>query len=97
MSGFFSCGPLGSYSSWIRHLAVTWAWPDLWGCTGAMLGVSDVVASTGVTSGTAGVCGFELQVLQVQRAEAAAVVQTWWAQAVVQKCEVWQESAVWLL
>ena len=34
------------------------AWPDLWGCTGAMLGVTDVGTGTGATSGTAGVCGF---------------------------------------
>ena len=32
------------------------AQPNLWGCTGAMLGVADV--GTGVTSGTDGVCGF---------------------------------------
>ena len=32
------------------------AWPDLWGCTGAMLCVADV--GTGVTLGTAGFCGF---------------------------------------
>ena len=34
------------------------AWPDLWGCMGATLGVADVGAGTGVTSGTSGVCGF---------------------------------------
>ena len=34
------------------------AWPDLWGCTGAMLGVAGVGAGTGATSGTAGACGF---------------------------------------
>ena len=28
------------------------------GCTGAMLGVADIGAGTGVTFGTAGVCGF---------------------------------------
>ena len=39
----------------------------------------------------------ELQVLQVQQAEVAAVVQAWQVQVVVQKCEVWQEPAVWLL
>ena len=54
----FSCGPEGSYSSWIRCLGVVWAWPDLQGCTGAMLGVADVGTGTGATSGTAGVCGF---------------------------------------
>ena len=48
----------GSYSSWIRHLGAVWAWPDLWGCTGAMLGVADIGAGTGGTSRTAGVCGF---------------------------------------
>ena len=32
------------------------AWPNVRGCTGAMLGVADV--GTGVTLGTAGVCGF---------------------------------------
>ena len=39
------------------------AWPDLWDCTGAMLGVADVGACTGVTSGTAGVCGFGVAVI----------------------------------
>ena len=34
------------------------AQPDLQGCTGAMLGVADIGAGTGVTSGTEGVCGF---------------------------------------
>ena len=34
------------------------AWPNQWGCTGAMLGVVDIGAGTGVTSRTAGVCGF---------------------------------------
>ena len=38
------------------------AWPDLWGCTGAMLDGADVGAGTGATLGTAGVCGLELQV-----------------------------------
>ena len=33
-----------------------WAWPDLQGCTGAMLDVANVGA--GATSGTAGVCHF---------------------------------------
>ena len=37
---------------------MVWAWPDLWGYTGAMLGVADIGAGTGVTLGTAGVCGF---------------------------------------
>ena len=32
--------------------------PNLWGCTGVMLGVADVGAGTGATSGTAIVCGF---------------------------------------
>ena len=32
--------------------------PNLWGCTGAMLGVADIGAGTKVTSGAAGVCGF---------------------------------------
>ena len=45
-------------SSWIRHLGAVWAQPDLWGCTGAMLGVTDIGAGMGATSGTAGVCGF---------------------------------------
>ena len=35
-----------------------WAMPNLWGCTGAALGVADIGAGTGVISGTAGVCGF---------------------------------------
>ena len=39
----------------------------------------------------------ESQALQVQQAEAVAVVQAWQVQAVVQKCEVWQEPVVWLL
>ena len=33
------------------------AWPDLWGCTGATLGDAAVGTGTGVTLGTAGVCG----------------------------------------
>ena len=37
---------------------MVWAWPDLWGCTGATLGVADVGTGTGTTVGTAGVCGF---------------------------------------
>ena len=55
-SGFSSHGLEGSYSSWIRQLGVVQAWPNLWGCTGATLGVADVGTGTGVTSGTAGVC-----------------------------------------
>ena len=39
----------------------------------------------------------ESQALWVQWAEAVAIVQAWWLQVVVQKCEVWQEPAVWLL
>ena len=39
-------------------MGATQAWPNLWGCTGAMLGVADVGAGTGMTLGTAGVCGF---------------------------------------
>ena len=35
-----------------------WAQPDLWGYTGAMLGVADIGTGTGVTSQTVGVCGF---------------------------------------
>ena len=35
-----------------------WAWPNLQGCTGAMLAVADIGAGTGATLGTAGVCGF---------------------------------------
>ena len=54
----FSCGLGGSYSSWIRCLGVVLAWPNLWGCTGDMLGVTDTGTGTGVTSETAGVCGF---------------------------------------
>ena len=34
------------------------AWPNLWGCTGAMLGVVDVDGGTGLTLVTAGVCCF---------------------------------------
>ena len=74
-----------------------WAWPNLWGCPGAMLGVADVGAVTGVTSGKVVSVVLELQSLQVQQAEAAAVVQALWVQVVAQKCEVWQEPAVWLL
>ena len=37
------------------------AWPNLQGCTGAMLGITDI--GTGVTSGTAGVCGFGVTVI----------------------------------
>ena len=57
-SGFSSHGPEGSYISCIRCLGVVWAWPNLQGCTGATLGAADVGAGTGVTLGTAGVCGF---------------------------------------
>ena len=56
--GFSSHGLEGSYSSWIRHWGAVWAWPNLQGCTGATLGVADIVKGTGMTSGTAGVCGF---------------------------------------
>ena len=56
--GFSSHGLEGSYSSWIRHLGAVWAWPNLWGCRGATLGVAAVGTDTGATSGTAGVCGF---------------------------------------
>ena len=34
------------------------AWSDLQGCTGAILGVADIGTGTGVTLGTASVCGF---------------------------------------
>ena len=50
-------------SSWIRCLGVVQAWPDLQGCTGAALGVADIGTGTGVTSGTAGVCGFGVTVV----------------------------------
>ena len=56
-------------------MGVVWAQPYLWGCTGAMLGVADVGAGKGATSGTEGVCGFESQTLWVQWVEAVAVVQ----------------------
>ena len=62
-SGFPSCGLLGGYSSWIRHLGVVQAQPSLQGCTGAMLGVADIGIGTGATSGTAGVCGFGVAVI----------------------------------
>ena len=39
-------------------MGAVWAQPNLWGCTGAMLGVTDIGTGTGVTSGTAGVCHF---------------------------------------
>ena len=39
------------------------AQPNLWGCTGAMLSVADVGTGMGVTSGTAGVCGFGVTVV----------------------------------
>ena len=51
---------VGQLYSWIKHLGAVWAQPDLWGCTGAMLGVADVGTDTGTTSGTAGVCGFRV-------------------------------------
>ena len=57
-SGFSSCGPEGSCSSWIRGLGAVWAQPNLQGCTEAMLGIADIGAGTGATLGTAGVCGF---------------------------------------
>ena len=60
-----------------------------------MLGVTDIGA--GMTSGTAGVCGFGVTVIAGATGGAVAVVQTWWLQAVAQKCEVWQEPVVWLL
>ena len=56
--GVSSHEPEGSYISWIRCLGAVWVWPDLWGCTGAMLGVAAVGTGIGATSGTAGVCGF---------------------------------------
>ena len=56
--GFSSHGLEGSYSSWIRHLGTVRAWPNLWGCIGAKLGVTDIGASKGATLGTAVVCGF---------------------------------------
>ena len=37
---------------------MVWAWHNQWGCTGAMLGITDIGTCIGVTSGTAGVCGF---------------------------------------
>ena len=39
------------------------AWPDLQDCTGTMLGVADIGAGTGVTLGTAGVCGLGVTVI----------------------------------
>ena len=71
-----------------------WAWPNLWGCTGAMLGVADV--GTGVILGTAGVCGFGVAGIAVATGRGCSIVQAWWVQAVVQKGKVWQEPAVWL-
>ena len=41
-----------SYISEIRHFGAVWAWPDLYGCAGAMLGAA-VGVSTGVTFGVA--------------------------------------------
>ena len=37
---------------------MVWEWSNLYGCTGAMLGVADIGTDTGVTLGTVGVCGF---------------------------------------
>ena len=70
---------------------------DLWGCIGATLGFADVGVSAGAMSGTEGVCGFGVAGIAGARAEAAAVVQAWWVQAVAHKCKVWWEPAVWLL
>ena len=39
-------------------MGAVWAWLDLQGHTGATLGVADIGTGTGVTSGTAGVCGY---------------------------------------
>ena len=50
------------------------AWPDLWGCTGAILGVADIDAGMGQLWGQLVSVVLELQVLQVQWAEAVAVV-----------------------
>ena len=58
-----------------------------------MLGVADIGAGTGATSGTADSVVLESQASWAQWAEAVAVVQAWWVQAMVQKCEVWQEPA----
>ena len=60
-----------------HYLGALWAWSDLQGCTGAMLGVADVGAGTGATSGklVSVVLGF--QASQVQQEEAVAIVQAW--------------------
>ena len=62
-----------------------------------MLGVADIGIGTGVTSGTAVVCGFGVAVIASATGRAAAVVKAWQVQAVSQKCEVWQETVMWLL
>ena len=67
--------------------------------TGDTLGVADIGAGTGETSGTAGVCGFEVTGITgaTGRGCSNAVVQAWQVQALSQKCKVWQEPAVWLM
>ena len=51
----FSHGLWDSYIPCIRQLGATWAWSDLLGCAGAMLGVTGV--GTGATFGAAGMVG----------------------------------------
>ena len=96
-SGFSSCRLEGSYSSWIRHLGAVWAQPNLWDCTGAALHFADNGAGIGVTSGTAGVCGFGVPGIVGATGGGCGSCAGLEVQAMLQKCEVWQESAVWLL
>ena len=75
---------------------MVWAWPDLWGCTVAMLGVADVGTGTGATLGTAGVCSFTVAGIAGAMGGGCGCCACL-ARVVVQKCKVWQEPAVWLL
>ena len=67
--------------------------PNLWGCTGAMLGVADVGTGTGAALGTAGVCGFGVSGIVGATGGGCSSCAGLW----MQKCEVWQEPVVWLL
>ena len=59
-----------------------------------MLGAADIGTGTGQLWGQLVSVVLESHALWVQQDEAAAIVQAWWVQAFLQKCEVWQEAAV---
>ena len=66
------------------------------GCTGATLGVTDLGTDTGVTSGTAGVCGFVVAGVAGATGRGGGSCAGLAGQAMLQKCDVWQEPVVWL-